>query len=145
MYLWKARTSLTILTRNVRIRNALEEMLYNLYDTIKNVYICLILLTFVILFFIVLKIVHLIYGSNSWYKSNINDIFLRLIFNLFLKKNPILIWNQMFTYISCIVIVCSTALRFFLVHMYVLGFASFPLSVCSWACFQCCVLKNCSL
>lgn len=50
-------------------------MLYNLYDTIKNVYIGLILLTFVILFFIVLKIVHLTYGSNSWYKSNINNIF----------------------------------------------------------------------
>jgi len=56
---------LEFLTRNAQIRNALEEMLCNLYDTIKNVYIGLVLLTFVNLFFIILKIVHLIYGSKS--------------------------------------------------------------------------------
>lgn len=52
-------------------------MLYNLYIIIKNVYIGLILLAFVILFFIVLN-------SNSSYKSNINDI--KTYFTLHFKK-----------------------------------------------------------
>lgn len=56
-------TILESLTWNAQIRNALGEMLYNLYDTIKNVCIGLILLTFAILFLIVLKITHLIHGS----------------------------------------------------------------------------------